>query len=201
MLKTMSKCNRPPKKARYVYVDVYDGKQICRRAFTKEDVAQDGCTVICKAEDCYKIGHHRCAACELESYCSEACRLKDRGRHEVDCQQNTSPARRLKMKNFNRQSPCCGLHECPNPVVSLCRHCELTVCSKWECSKEHLNVCEAYLDAIVQREWVFIEFVRVGHFDDEKPIKSTRDVKQDDDGDEDDHDDWMLVSHKRGTCW
>jgi hypothetical protein len=184
----MSRCR--DKGSRYVYVDVYDGKQLCRRAFRKSDVAQDGCTVICRAEDCYNIGHHRCAACERESYCSEACRMKDQVRHESICAQHASPSRQLMVKNFDRQAPCCGLPKCANPVVSLCRNCEATVCSKWECSKAHLDSCESYLDATIEREWVVIEWAQSvgkhGLIRDKMNACNKEEVE----GEE-----WMLVSH------
>lgn len=194
----MSPCYSSAKKkgCRYVYLDVYDGEQICRRAFCKIDVAQDGCTVLCRADHCYKIGHHRCAACELEAYCSEACRLKDRRRHEKDCQENTPQTRQQMMKNFDRQAPCSGLPDCQCPVVSVCPNCESAVCHRWECSKAHLEVCESYLDQSIQREWVIVEWARRDQLD-RKTKKRKCESRTSGEEEDDDDDDWVLVSHQR----
>ncbi|CAB9508549.1 expressed unknown protein [Seminavis robusta] len=142
-----------------VYLDVYAGTNCPKMYFSKTDVAQDGCTVICRNSGCYKIGTHRCAACEHEAYCCEVCRQQDRKRHEEDCRRYTTTVRVEQMKNFNRQASCRGRGGCSNTVVSFCRHCQATVCHQWQCSKIHLEQCNAYLEAKLEREWVRIDLL------------------------------------------
>jgi hypothetical protein len=151
-----------------VFLDVYAGQRCPNVMFSKTDVAQDGCTVICRNTNCYNIGTHRCAACERESYCSEDCRRQDRPRHVEDCLRHAIAGRLKLVKHFDRMSSCQGLatrhgnKACPNKVVSFCRHCEATVCHRWECSKFHLEQCSAYVEAMLEREWVLITMIGKG---------------------------------------
>ena len=71
--------------------------------YSKSDIAHDGCTVLCQAQHCLQMGIHRCAACELASYCSEKCRLQDRPRHEVFCRQHVTKHRIQVMQEFHFQ--------------------------------------------------------------------------------------------------
>ena len=172
-----------------VYVDVYAGQSSPNVVYSKTDVAQDGCTVICRNTQCYNLGTHRCAACERDSSCSEDCRRQDRPRHLADCQRYAIAGRVDAMKRFDRTSSCQGrttikghgTKACPNQVVSFCRHCEATVCHQWECSKFHLERCSAYLDAKLQREWVLITIVKghigMGHIQENKNGDSKGDIE------------------------
>ena len=142
--------------------------------FTKTEVAHDGCTILCQATECFRLGIHRCAACERASYCSEDCRLRDRDRHLDVCREHTTEKRIQLMMDFQKYkmmttsahdggsgSGCCcrGNPKCFNSVVSFCPHCQATVCDKWECSKYHLDHCHQYLldTTLLEQEWVMVE--------------------------------------------
>jgi len=161
MLPASNSCKRC--KVDKMYVDFfgkappYENQKI---KFSKSAVAQDRCTILCKAQNCHNIGYHRCGACEMASYCSEDCRAADRTRHQEDCFiKNAIKGGRAPMLEFkgNQDSAnCLGIPNCSKPVESFCRHCLAAVCGEWSCSKYHLDHCDAYINRI-STDWVMID--------------------------------------------
>ena len=153
--------NKKKRKAKRVYVDFYGGEHSPEQkaTFSKSDVAQDGCTVLCRAKKCYKVGIHRCAACEMASYCCEECRATDRPRHHEDCRNHTIESRIQLMRDFRKtqqEAKCQGLPDCTRAVNSFCRNCQAPACHEWACAKYHLDHCVDYLE-FLSKDWVMVE--------------------------------------------
>lgn len=149
------------RKGKRKYVDFYRGEQapFLETTYSKSDVAQDGCTVLCQNEECNKLGFHRCAACETASYCCEECRAADRSRHHEACKVHTTEARIKQMRDFRKtqqNARCQGLPDCSRPVSSFCRNCKAPACQEWACAKYHLDHCAAYLECLA-KDWVLVE--------------------------------------------
>lgn len=138
-------------------------------SFSKSAVAQDGCTVLCHAKTCYNLGIHRCAACEMTSYCSEICRAADRPRHQSFCRDNTIVARIAIMRKFRISRPktiCQGRPLCTGFVQSFCRYCLAPTCDDWLCAKYHLDHCRDYSE-FLSNDWVMVEHAELPRNDDD----------------------------------
>lgn len=150
------------KMVKRMYVEFYGErtpKHEVIASFSKSDVAQDGCTVLCRAEECYKLGIHRCAACEMVAYCSERCRIADRPRHHDYCRNHTIRGRITTMRIFQRtrqKAKCQGQPFCQAKVQSFCTYCLAPACDAWVCAKYHLDHCHEYTE-FLENDWVLVE--------------------------------------------
>ena len=148
--------------AKRVFVEFYGQRAPQHQkvaSFCKSDLAQDGCTVLCHAKKCYNLGIHRCAACEMASYCSEICRATDRPRHHEKCKDQTIVERIAIMRRFRNSRPkaiCQGRPFCKESVQSFCRYCLAPTCDDWICAKYHLEHCHEYSE-FLSNDWVMVE--------------------------------------------
>ena len=149
--------------AKRIHVEFYGERtpqtEMVASMFSKTDIAQDGCTVLCCTEGCYKLGIHRCAACEMVAYCSERCRATDRPRHHNYCRIHRIEARIATMIAFQssrRKATCQGQPFCKGAVQSFCRYCLAPACDEWACAKYHLDHCHEYKE-ILANDWVLVE--------------------------------------------